>query len=46
MDAGKTYGRCTVCNGTMSVHINVGRPLDHAFGYPAKNSSDGGSKHG
>ena len=31
MDGGRNYGKCRVCNGTMSVHINVSKPLDHSF---------------
>ena len=36
MDSGKLYGLCTICGKTMSVHINVSRPLDHKIGPPAK----------
>jgi len=34
MDSGKHYGLCTICGGTMSVHINVSKPVDHKFGHP------------
>ena len=35
MDSGKRYGSCTICGKTMSAHINVSKPIDHAFGHPA-----------
>ena len=31
MDTGKNYGACVVCGGTISLHINVARPLNHKF---------------
>ena len=31
MDAGKNYGACAVCDGTISLHINVARPMNHKF---------------
>ena len=33
MDSGKgrVYGKCFWCGGTLSVHINVAKPLGHHF---------------
>jgi hypothetical protein len=36
MDGGKSYGKCQICGGTMSVHINVDKPLDHKFAHAYK----------
>ncbi len=41
MDNGSNYGYCTVCGGTMSVHINVSKPLDHKFSNGACNHEYG-----
>lgn len=31
MDIGKKYGLCEFCGETMSIHINVNKPLEHKF---------------
>ena len=31
MDGATTRGLCKVCNGTISKHININKPLDHAY---------------
>jgi len=31
MENNKSPGYCKICGGTMSVHINVGKPLNHKF---------------
>ena len=36
MDAGKNYSKCGTCKGTMSAHINVAHPPDHAFAHTEK----------
>ena len=36
MDGSKSHGKCTICGGNMSIHINVSKPLDHKFAHAAK----------
>ena len=43
MDAGKNYGACAVCGGTISLHINVARPMNHKF--TPKHSDAGSESH-
>ncbi len=32
MDNKPNNGKCIICGGTLSIHINVSKPLDHHFG--------------
>ena len=31
MDGATTRGLCKVCNDTISRHLNINKPLDHAY---------------
>lgn len=40
MDGAVKYGKCGICGGTLSLHINVSKPLDHKWDFGKKDLND------